>query len=128
MPGAEETDKIAWHPAFACAMKLELKDVRPFLSFETEYELNRQPLRIDLLIIKKPPEVAIASLAGSHFRGHNIIEYKSPGDRLNFASLEKVLGYAMLYASYHSDVSDSDITITLVRADRPTGLLKTIAP
>ena len=43
--------KIQWHSGFAAAMDLELAEYRDFLTYEREYNLNRKPLEIDLLII-----------------------------------------------------------------------------
>ena len=46
-----------WHPAFCAAAELELRDNRNDLSFNREYNLSKEPLQIDLLVIKKPPHV-----------------------------------------------------------------------
>jgi hypothetical protein len=45
--------KLKWHPVFYQAMKLELYDYKDSLEFMYEYQLTSEPLRIDLLIIKK---------------------------------------------------------------------------
>lgn len=52
-------------------------------SFEKEYNLNTKPLEIDLQVIKKDADVQIVNEIGKLFRGHNIVEYKSPDDHMD---------------------------------------------
>ena len=77
-------------------MNLELSYNRQNLIFEKEYNLNTKPLEIDLLIIKKESDIPIKNGIGHLFKGHNIIEYKSP----------------------------DDITVSIVRDSKPRELLK----
>jgi len=51
MPSAGKT---LWHTAFFQAIQQELSDYKDSLEFKYEHPLAEQPLRIDLLIIKKP--------------------------------------------------------------------------
>ena len=44
--------------------------------------------------------VPISNEIGTFFRGHNIIEYKSPEDSLNIDVFYKSMAYAGLYKSY----------------------------
>jgi len=75
--------KLKWHPAFLQAMQLELFEHKDSLDFRCEYQLTSEPLRIDLLIIKKPKELVIEKNIARIFRTDNIIEYKSPEDYLS---------------------------------------------
>ena len=50
-----------------------------------------------LLIIEKRKGVQIQNEIGKIFRGHNIIEYKSPDDGMTIDDFFKTLGYAFLY-------------------------------
>lgn len=59
-------------------MDLEFGENRKDLIYEKEYNLNTKPLEIDLLVIKKDSDVQIVNEIGKLFRGHNIVEYKSP--------------------------------------------------
>ena len=68
--------KIQWHPGFYAAAELELSDNQDDLLFQTEHNLSRKPLQIDLLIIKKKKNISIKNEIGAIFRGYNIIEYK----------------------------------------------------
>jgi hypothetical protein len=118
----ENGERIQWHPAFRQAIKAELSEYHDVLDFIEEYQLTTEPLRIDTLIIKKPPEVNIDKNIGRIFRGHNIVEYKSPEESIVFDGYNKVFAYAYLYASLtHTDIND--ITITLVASNHPRDLL-----
>lgn len=124
--GMKDT-KIQWHPGFVAAMNLELSQNRDDLIFEKEHNLNTKPLEIDLLIIRKDSSVHIANEIGSFFRGHNIIEYKSPEDHLDIDVFYKVGAYASLYKSYGKILDErkaDDITVSIVRERKPEGLFK----
>lgn len=119
--------KIQWHPGFVAAMNLELRQNRDDLIFEKEHNLNTKPLEIDLLIIRKDSSVHIANEIGSFFRGHNIIEYKSPEDHLDIDVFYKVGAYASLYKSYGKTLDErkaDDITVSIVREIKPEGLFR----
>lgn len=122
---SESEIKIQWHPGFAAAMDLELSANRKDLVYEKEYNLNTKPLEIDLLVIKKESHVRIKNEIGRLFRGHNIMEYKSPEDHLNIDTFYKAGAYASLYKSYGETVDGrkaDDITVSMVREARPDGL------
>ena len=119
--------KVQWHPGFVAAMNLELARNRADLIFEKEYNLNTKPLEIDLLVIKKNASVNIANEIGKLFRGHNIMEYKSPEDHLDIDDFYKTGAYASLYKSYGKTVDEikaDDITVTIMREARPDGLFR----
>ena len=119
--------KIQWHPGFIAAMNLEFMDYRDGLVFEKEYNLNTKPLEIDLLIIKKEASLHISNDIGLLFRGHNILEYKSPEDHLDIDTFSKTLAYAYLYKSYGKtldEIKTDDITISIVRVAKPAGLFR----
>ncbi|MCL2214584.1 MAG: hypothetical protein FWC06_05170, partial [Treponema sp.] len=82
--------KLNWHPAFLQAIQHELYDYLDSLEFKYEYQLTTEPLRIDLLIIKKPKDLAIEKNIGKIFRSDNILEYKSPDDYLSIKDFLKV--------------------------------------
>ena len=118
---------IQWHPAFCSAFKLELREDAEYLTYTNEYNINTKPIQADLLIIKKPTSISLKNNLGKIFRGHNIIEYKSPDDALNLDTFIKVIGYACLYKASEKHVNDiqlDDITLTFVRKRTPRGLFK----
>ena len=121
----DQEEKIQWHPAFASTMKIELAEYREMLSFMTEYELSKKPLRLDVLIIKKQKDLEIKKNIGRIFREYNIIEYKSPSDYLSVDDFYKVYVYAYLYkisGSKENEISIKDITVTFVCSQYPKSL------
>ena len=119
--------KIQWHSAFVSAMGLDFEENRADLIFEKEYNLNMKPLEIDLLVIKKKAFVQIASEIGKLFKGHNIMEYKSPEDHLDIDTFYKTLAYACLYKSYGKTVDAikaEDVTISILREAKPIELFR----
>jgi hypothetical protein len=106
-------------------MQLELEPFLPSLEFLTEVSLTSEPLRIDLLIIKKPPALSIPKNIARMFRGTNIIEYKSPSDRVSIHSLRKALAYTFLYSSLHK-VDVSDMTLSIIGSHHPRDLFKAL--
>jgi hypothetical protein len=86
------------HSAFFDAIRLELAAWQDVLDFQAEHPLNREPLRIDVLIIKKINNLAINKNIAAIFRRENILEFKSPDDSLSVADFHKVLAYAHLYS------------------------------
>ncbi len=110
--------RIQWHPGFAAAMGLELSANRDGLVYEREHNLNRKPLQIDLLVIKKDRAVQVENEVGKLFRGHNILEYKSPDASLDIDTFYKSGAYASLYKAYGEKVDvrqAGDITVSIVR-------------
>ena len=74
---ADKLERDHWHPGFLGAMEIEFMEYLPErLSFDDEHNLSKEPIRIDLLIIKKSKDVVIEEQIGQIFRQHNIVEYK----------------------------------------------------
>ena len=122
----EKKEVLQWHPAFFAGIQIELEEEREYLSFENEHQLGTKPKEIDVLIIKKDGTHPIHKNIGRIFRGHNLIEYKSPADSLNIDDFYKVYGYACFYKS-DSSMADvipiDDLTITFVCHRYPRNLL-----
>ena len=119
--------KNQWHPAFAAAMRMELKENGNDLIFEEEHLLSKKPLQMDMLIIKNDRNVEIKNRIGKIFRRYNIVEYKSPQDAMGIDAFYKVMGYASLYKvsnEKENGCKAEDITITLVRQRYPSKLMK----
>ncbi len=119
--------KIQWHPGFVAAMNLEFAENRIDLVYEKEYNLSTKPLEIDLLVIKKERGVQIVNEIGKMFRGHNIVEYKSPEDHLDIDVFYKAGAYGSLYKSFGETVDEraaDDITVTIIRDAKADGLFQ----
>ena len=119
--------KYNGHPGFVAAMNLEFRENRDDLIYEKEYNLSTKPLEIDLLVIKKEPDVQVSNEIGKLFRGHNIVEYKSPEDHLDIDVFYKASAYGCLYKSFGETVDEraaNDITISIIRDAKPEGLFR----
>jgi len=114
--------RTSWHPAFAQAIENEFEDSKDALTFETEHQLTTEPLRIDVLIIKKKKDVVIKKNIGQIFRSFNIVEYKSPEDSVTIAGYHKTHCYSRLYASLNkADINE--MSVTVVATQHPRKLL-----
>jgi hypothetical protein len=120
---AETASSISWHPAFVQAIKLELETHRDSLEFIPEYQLTAEPLEIDVVIIKKAPDLVIEKNIARIFRRINIMEYKSPDDYFSVHDFYKVLSYAFLYAALNK-VSVEDMTFSIIETRHPRELFK----
>ena len=126
---AEEVTSIKWHPGFCSAMELEFSRYKDLLDFNREFPLSKEPLRVDLLMIKKIKDIIIDIDIGRLFKTYNIIEYKSPKDGLTIDDYIKTVGYAYLYKGLGATVDAvplSELTATIVRDTEPTELFKKI--
>ena len=90
---------------------------------EINKPLNTQPLKIDVVIIKKSRDIAIEKNIASIFRKENILEYKSPDDYVSVDDFYKVYGYACLYSCLNK-VDIKDLTLTFVESHYPRKILK----
>ena len=122
-PDAKQQAKIYWHVAFYNAIQLSFVDYFHQLEFTDEYYLSKQPLRMDVLIIKKDTELTIDKNIGRIFESHNIIEFKSESDSLTINDYTKVMGYANLYSSFE-EIPIKDITVSFIAKIYPRNLLK----
>jgi hypothetical protein len=119
----DHPEKLRWHPAFLQALQLELIEYKNSLQFNYEYQLTTEPIRVDVLIIKKPPNLAIDKNIARIFRSDNLVEFKSPGDYLSVKDFLKVYAYACLYAAITPETELSGITLTLVEQRHPRRLI-----
>jgi hypothetical protein len=121
----EESDKredVAWHGAAYELAQLEFQEYRSILEYKSEHQLTKEPLRIDVVIIKKKPGIKIEKNIGRIFRDYNILEYKSPEDSLTRADYYKGFAYAFLY-SMQEGIDIDDMTISYIVTRHPRDLL-----
>ncbi len=123
-----KAEKLQWHPAFCAATELELRQDLDVLELIPEYNLSKKPLQIDLVIIKKMDwKRTLQNEIGHIMRGHNILEYKGPGDELTIDSFFKVIGYASLYKAQGIAVNKipaSEVTVSFFRNAYPKALFQ----
>jgi hypothetical protein len=118
---ASSSSHIPWHPAFVQALKLELEQYQDALEFTSEYQLTAEPLEIDLVIVKKAPELVINKNIARIFKGVNVVEYKSPEDYVSVYDFYKVLSYAYLYAALNK-TNTKDMTVSVIETRHPRDL------
>ena len=127
MPDKIERDY--WHPGFLGAMEIEFREYRNVLIFDDEHSLSKEPLKMDLLIIRKDKSVSITNQIGEIFREHNVWEYKSPDDGLTIDDYYKTVGYVCLYKGLGKTVNEipgEELTVSLARDEHPYKFFATI--
>jgi hypothetical protein len=92
------------------------------LDFDIEHPLTREPLRVDVIIIKKKKNILIDKHIAAIFKGRNIVEYKSPEDSLTIADYHQVMAYAHLYCTPPEKGDMTDLTVTFVTSREPREL------
>jgi hypothetical protein len=111
--------RISWHPAFVQAIEHEFVEYREILDFEAEHQLTAEPLKIDVLIIKKKKDIEIKKNIGQIFRLFNVVEYKSPNDHVTVEAYHKTQCHSRLYASQNKvDIADMSVTVVATRHPR----------
>ena len=124
--GGDRIDSIKWHLGFYGAAALELSANKADLVFHQEHNLGKEPLRIDLLIVKKLTDAVIQNEIGRIFRGYNIIEYKSPDDGLSIDDFYKTVGYACIYKGLGKTVNQvpaGELTVSIFRERYPAKMM-----
>ena len=113
----DSPEKIQWHPAFAAAIGLEFKNDYEYVRIEQEHNLSKEPLRIDLLVLKvNNTERKFSNEIGHIMKTYNIIEYKSPEDSLNIDDYYKTIGHAGLYkgmGEYVNKIPAREVTVSM---------------
>ena len=118
-------ERIKYHPGFVGGMGVLLWEYREVIDIDPEKWISKEGIRMDVLIIKKDPEVILDNDMCRIFRGHNILEYKRPDDDLNIDVFAKLMAYAYLYKSRGRSVdaiSFKNMTATVYRHRYPGGL------
>ena len=119
-------ERTPYHGATFGALSSVLCDYRQHgrVTFIDELRLSKEPLRIDIVVIKKNRDIKLKPVWAKIFRGHNLMEYKSPVDKPpTLAVFNKMIGYAYIYAA-QKELEISDVTATLICARPPRKLFK----
>ena len=75
-------ERIKYHPGFVGGMGVLLWEYREVIDIDPEKWISKEGIRMDVLIIKKDPEVILDNDMCRIFRGHNILEYRSEERRV----------------------------------------------
>ncbi len=125
----DETGKIQFHEGFYGAIKVLYTLMKIKLTFLQEQELGNEPVRLDMLIIKHKTDEVLEDDIGRFFKEYNIIEYKSPSDRLTVDEFYKAQGYALLYKGLNRKVDEipiKNLTVSIFRHSYPGKMFKTL--
>ena len=119
----DSPEKIQWHPAFAAAIGLEFRDDYKDVIIQQEYNLSKEPIRIDLLISRTDGNFRrFNNEIGHIMKSYNIIEYKSPEDSFNIDDYYKTIGYAGLYkgmGEYVNKIPSREVTVSMFCTRKP---------
>ncbi|MDR2535146.1 MAG: hypothetical protein LBD29_03830 [Treponema sp.] len=118
----DKDNDIAWDPAFFQALQLELEAYLEVLHFESEHQLTTEPLKIDVLIIKKLTETVIDNPITQEFRRYNVFEFKSPADYVSVDDFYKGLVYVLLYKVLNK-LDIKDISLSFVAMKHPQSVI-----
>ena len=127
MADIPEAVNIQWHPGFYGAAELEFISNKGDLEFQREFNLSKEPIRMDLLIIKKLSNIRTKNEIGHIFRKFNVVEYKSHDDALSIDDYYKTVGYACLYKGLGETVDQipaNELTISIFRESYPRELFE----
>jgi hypothetical protein len=124
--GPKRKERTPYHGAafgvFSCLFNYYRQN--GLVELHDEHRLSKEPLRIDIVVIKKNRDIELEPAWAKIFRGHNLVEYKSPADKTpTLADFSKLMGYAWIYAAQEK-VPVSDMTATLICARTPQKLFK----
>jgi hypothetical protein len=115
-------NRTSWHPAFFGAIKLELNEYRNVLEFESEHQLTTEPLKIDVVIVKKRRNVVIKKNIARIFQKYNIIEYKSPNVSVSIYDYYKTQAYGWLSGSFNR-IDFENMSLTIATTKHPFKLM-----
>ena len=119
-PAPPKAPRNKWTAFFAQLMGILLEGKAQVLP---EHELYKDPMRIDIVVIKLLKDEVIDNTVMRFFRKHNIVEFKGPSDTLNIWSFNRVLSYFYSYLTQER-VSFDDAAITFVSVRRPVKLFR----
>ena len=93
----KEKIRVRFHDGYTIAMQLTLYECRKYLDYHHELTLRNHSSIIDLVIRKDVKEVIDIHPLAAFFDVYTVIEYKSPGKRLNSYSYLKMISYCTDY-------------------------------
>ena len=125
----EEGGKIKFHYGFYGAIKLIYESAKSSYVFLQEQQLGDEPVRLDMLIVRKNERHVLTDPIGQFFRGHNILDYKSPDDALNINDFYKSQGYACIYKGIGNvdKISGTELTVSIFRHAYPREMFAALA-
>lgn len=112
-----------YHPAVVSACELLWDDDEYNVTFQPEHPVTREPIRTDLLIVKKNPK-PFKDKIGSFFRTYNFIQFKSESDKFEPNDVLNELIYVYSYKVHNPSVEFRDCSVSIFC---PPGLNKVVS-
>jgi hypothetical protein len=114
-----------WHLLFQLSLEEALQKLGE-LEIRSEFSLSTLPMRIDFIIVQSDLELLIHHPIAQQFRKYNIIEYKSPDDRLHPNDFHKGKIYVRLHQILFNpdDFHLQEASLTFICTRRPNVLFK----
>ncbi|HIE50329.1 MAG TPA: hypothetical protein EYP85_01100, partial [Armatimonadetes bacterium] len=114
---------VYWHPFLAEFLRQEYGE---WLQVEEEVPLGEMPPRVDLILIRRDPQVTLPH-PFNYLGITTLVEYKGPEDTAGQRDLVQLESYALLYQLREALWDRPDLTLWLVASrfagevSRPTG-------
>ncbi len=128
MGAKEETGQVEYHNGFYGAVHAVYEPTNVKMEYKQEHDLGDEPVRMDMLLIKQE-SIPLSDPIGSFFKTHNVIEYKSPDDKLNIDAFCKAAGYALIYKGLGKTVNSiplEELTVSLFRHSFPREMFEAL--
>ena len=120
----EDNKTIRHHYGFYGAFHAEYGSSKADFQFEHEKTLGIEPLRTDIVAVKRNKRAKLTDGIGRLLAPHNIIEYKSPDDTLNINDFYKIQSYACAYKAIEPNVPGDELAISIFRHRYPREMFK----
>ena len=102
-----------WYLAFVCACKLVWDPKEMELAYLPEHPVTVEPIKTDILVVKKQMDKILPDEIGGFFRTYNIIQFKSSSDKFQANDFLKELIYAFAYKVYENNIDLNDMSLTV---------------
>ncbi len=91
----------------------------------TEVEIGRLPRKIDIALVCSKKEIEILALVSpfTFFEQHNLLEFKSPSDRLTPTEYKRIIARTYLYMAEVELDDLSTLTVCAVTSGKPVKVL-----
>jgi hypothetical protein len=117
--------RTAWHPIFVFTLRQVLP--RGGFTVRSELQLNHQPLRVDIVIVRRGQRGVLPRLMQAlvrRFGPITLIEFKGPTDPLKPADFQRLLAYAELYCLQAGIKEPRQVHLMMVATRLPRAVVR----
>ncbi|MBI5515709.1 MAG: hypothetical protein HY909_18145, partial [Deltaproteobacteria bacterium] len=117
MPERTRRVYTAWHPLLVALLEHTLPE--GYYQCLSEFQLSREPLRIDVVIVRRmrpgtPPAVRLLASVLDELAAHTLVHFKGPSDELEATDAPMLLAYALLYMVVAEVPDPGDLALRVV--------------